>query len=110
MIAPFPLPCTTANPLRSWPPTPAPAPNSLPASLPPSLPPSQVVGEYHLGTFVNRFRHGSLVMRLPDSELAGVPTLLWGAVDGTLGLMASLPPQLFGQLQKLQVGRARGRA
>jgi len=28
----------------------------------------EVVGEYHLGEFVNRFRHGSLVMRLPDSR------------------------------------------
>ncbi|KAE8688032.1 DNA damage-binding protein 1 [Hibiscus syriacus] len=28
----------------------------------------EVVGEYHLGEFVNRFRHGSLVMRSPDSD------------------------------------------
>lgn len=27
----------------------------------------QTVGRYHLGEFVNRFQHGSLVMRLPDS-------------------------------------------
>lgn len=29
----------------------------------------QVVGEYHLGEFVNRFRPGSLVMKLPDTEV-----------------------------------------
>ena len=28
---------------------------------------AQTVGQYHLGEFVNRFRPGSLVMRLPDS-------------------------------------------
>ncbi|KAF2317850.1 hypothetical protein GH714_041167 [Hevea brasiliensis] len=34
----------------------------------------EVVGEYHLGEFVNRFRHGSLVMRLPDSDVGQIPT------------------------------------
>ena len=33
----------------------------------PVLPVLQTVGRYHLGEFVNRFQHGSLVMRLPDS-------------------------------------------
>ncbi len=33
---------------------------------------AQLVGEYHLGEFINRIRPGSLVLRLPDSELAQV--------------------------------------
>ena len=31
----------------------------------------EIVGEYHVGEFVNKFRRGSLVMRLPDQEQIG---------------------------------------
>ena len=50
----------------------------------------EVVGEYHVGEFVNRFRRGSLVMRLPDQENADVPTL-FGTVSGVIGVLATLP-------------------
>jgi len=60
------------------------------------------VGCFHLGEFVNAMRHGSLVMRLPDSELASLPTLLFGGVEGALGVMASLPQDLFMLLENLQ--------
>ncbi len=44
----------------------------VPQPLLAHLHPAQTVGRYHLGEFVNRFQHGSLVMRLPDSgEFAG---------------------------------------
>ncbi|CAA6668092.1 unnamed protein product [Spirodela intermedia] len=46
----------------------------------------EVVGEFHLGEFVNRFRPGSLVMRLPDSEAAHIPTVIFGTVNGFLFL------------------------
>lgn len=62
----------------------------------------QPVGAFHAGSFVNAMRHGSLVMRLPDSELAGVPTLLFAGVEGSIGVMASLPPDLFALLERLQ--------
>ncbi|EFJ48849.1 UV-damaged DNA binding complex subunit 1 protein, partial [Volvox carteri f. nagariensis] len=63
----------------------------------------QVVGEYHTGTFVNRFRHGSLVMRPPDSEFVSLPVpLLFGGTDGRLGVIARLPPGLYEMLTKLQ--------
>ncbi|CAI5489016.1 unnamed protein product [Closterium sp. Naga37s-1] len=62
----------------------------------------EVVGEYHLGEFVNRFRHGSLVMRLPDSETPNIPTLLFGTVSGAIGVVASLPQDLFSFLHRLQ--------
>jgi DNA damage-binding protein 1 len=62
----------------------------------------QIVGEYHLGEFVNRFRHGSLVMRLPDSEAAQIPTLIYGTINGVIGVVASLPQELFLVVQRLQ--------
>lgn len=46
----------------------------------------------------------SQVMRLPDSELSGVPTCLYGAASGAVGLVASLPRELFEMLAALQNG------
>jgi DNA damage-binding protein 1 len=60
------------------------------------------VGQFHLGEFVNRFRHGSLVMKLPDSELSKIPTVLFGTISGVIGVLASLPKEHFGVLHKLQ--------
>lgn len=62
----------------------------------------EVVGEFHLGEFVNRFRPGSLVMRLPDSEAAHIPTVIFGTVNGVIGVVASLPHDQFLFLEKLQ--------
>lgn len=65
----------------------------------------QETGSFHLGDFVNTFRHGSLVMRLPDSEAAQIPTLIFGTVSGTIGVIASLNKQQFLFFEKLQVGK-----
>lgn len=62
----------------------------------------EVVGEYHTGEFINRFRRGSLVMKLPDSEVATFPTLLYGTVDGSIGVMATIPQPWFEFLSTLQ--------
>ncbi|XVF00511.1 hypothetical protein REPUB_Repub04eG0007500 [Reevesia pubescens] len=62
----------------------------------------EVVGEYHLGEFVNRFRHGSLVMRLPDSDVGQIPTVIFGTVNGVIGVIASLPNEQYVFLEKLQ--------
>ncbi|OAY75001.1 DNA damage-binding protein 1a [Ananas comosus] len=62
----------------------------------------EVVGEYHLGEFVNRFRHGSLVMRLPDSEAGRIPTVIFGTVNGVIGVVASLPHDQYLFLERLQ--------
>ncbi|KAF6166099.1 hypothetical protein GIB67_023809 [Kingdonia uniflora] len=62
----------------------------------------EVVGEYHLGEFVNRFQHGSLVMRLPDSEVGQIPTVIFGTVNGSIGVVASLPQEQYIFLEKLQ--------
>ncbi|KAK1309389.1 DNA damage-binding protein 1 [Acorus calamus] len=62
----------------------------------------KTVGEYHLGEFVNCFHHGSLVMRLPGSELEKVPTVIFGTVNGAIGIIASLPSDLYVFLEQLQ--------
>ncbi|KAF2310806.1 hypothetical protein GH714_017398 [Hevea brasiliensis] len=62
----------------------------------------EVVGEYHLGEFVNRFRHGSLVMRLPDSDVGQIPTVIFGTVNGVIGVIASLRHEQYVFLEKLQ--------
>ncbi|KAI3937749.1 hypothetical protein MKW92_004607 [Papaver armeniacum] len=49
------------------------------------------VGEYHLGESVNRFRHGSLI-----------PTVIFGTVNGVIGVIASLPQEHYLFLEKLQ--------
>ncbi|XP_078433681.1 DNA damage-binding protein 1a-like [Wolffia australiana] len=61
-----------------------------------------VVGEFHLGEFVNRFRAGSLVMRLPDSEAAQIQTVIFGSINGVIGVVASLPQEQYAFLEKLQ--------
>ncbi|KAL6500624.1 DNA damage-binding protein 1a [Orobanche hederae] len=67
----------------------------------------EVVGEYHLGEFVNRFRHGSLVMRLPDSDVGQIPTVIFGTVNGVIGVVASLPHEQYVFLEKLQMNMRR---
>ncbi|CAM8886889.1 unnamed protein product [Rhodiola kirilowii] len=62
----------------------------------------EVVGEYHLGEFINQFCHGSLVMRLPDSEVGQIPTVIFGTVNGMIGVVASLPHDQYIFLEKLQ--------
>ncbi|XP_010434237.1 PREDICTED: DNA damage-binding protein 1b [Camelina sativa] len=62
----------------------------------------EIVGEYHIGEFVNRFRHGSLVMRLPDSEIGQIQTVIFGTVSGMIGVLASLPQEQYAFLEKLQ--------
>ncbi|KAJ6886505.1 hypothetical protein NC651_027013 [Populus alba x Populus x berolinensis] len=41
----------------------------------------EVLGEYHLGEFINRFRHGSLVMHLTDSDGGQIPTAIFRTVN-----------------------------
>jgi hypothetical protein len=58
----------------------------------------ELVGQYHLGGFVNRFERGCLVMRMPDSELAQVGWGWgwgWGWGAGPLLPLPLPPPPLF---------------
>jgi DNA damage-binding protein 1 len=90
-----------------------------------------VVGAYHLGEFVNRFRRGSLVMSAPErapsrrgadgsgsgsgGENGGaknavsahggaLDTLLFGTVNGAVGVLARLPEARFDALDAVQRG------
>jgi len=62
----------------------------------------EVVGEYHLGEFVNRFRRGSLSMHVSESGASQLPMLLYGTVNGALGVVATLPEEDFAFFSKLQ--------
>jgi len=60
------------------------------------------VGQFHLGEFVNRFRKGSLVMQLPESGSSAMKTLIFGTVNGVIGIVASLAPEKYKMLHKLE--------
>mmetsp|Transcript_28073 Transcript_28073/g.43830 ORF Transcript_28073/g.43830 Transcript_28073/m.43830 type:complete len:992 (-) Transcript_28073:1819-4794(-) len=62
----------------------------------------EVVGEFHLGDLVNRFKHGSLVMRGGDAESPNIPTLIYGTVCGVIGVIASLPKEEYDFMLKVQ--------
>jgi len=67
----------------------------------------EIVGEYHLGEFVNRFRKGSLAMQVAETGAAPIPTLLYATVNGVLGVIASLPAEDFSLLLKVQTALTR---
>lgn len=61
------------------------------------------VGEYHTGEFINRFRHGSLVMRLTEgADAVHASSLIFGSVSGTIGVIASLTAEQHEFFAKLQ--------
>lgn len=63
----------------------------------------QEVGMYHLGEFVNVFRHGSLVMQHPgESATPTVGSTLFGTVNGAIGLVTQLPSEFFTFLMEVQ--------
>lgn len=64
--------------------------------------PLEAVGEYHIGDCVNRFRHGTLCRSVPDSEIGQIPTIIFGTVNGAIGVIASLPQEQYIFLEKLQ--------
>ncbi|KAF5741515.1 DNA damage-binding protein 1b-like [Tripterygium wilfordii] len=49
-----------------------------------------------------RFRHGSLLMRLPDSDVGQIPTVIFGTKNGVIGVIASLPHEQFLFLEELR--------
>lgn len=59
----------------------------------------EVSGRFNLREFVNRFRHGSLVMQ--RSNLYVTPTI-FGTVNGVIGIIASLNNDQYTFLERLQ--------
>ncbi|KAL3812997.1 hypothetical protein ACJIZ3_014265 [Penstemon smallii] len=63
----------------------------------------EVIGQYHLGESVSRFEHGSLVMRLQDTDVGQIPTVIFAKTCGGIGVIASLPQEQYVLLEKLQL-------
>jgi len=63
----------------------------------------QEVGQIHIGDMVNVFRHGSLVMQnLGDSTIPHTGCVLFGTVNGSIGLVTQLPQEFYELLLELQ--------
>jgi len=63
----------------------------------------QEVGQIHIGDMVNVFRHGSLVMQnLGDSTIPHTGCVLFGTVNGSIGLVTQLPQDFYELLLELQ--------
>lgn len=60
------------------------------------------VGQFHLGTRVNRIQHGSLVMQMTDNEGPAISTLIFGTIDGMLGVIARLKPEVYQFFHEVQ--------
>lgn len=66
----------------------------------------EVVGRMHLGDLINHFEPGSLVMEtsldVGDISLGKVPKLLFGTINGMIGVIASLDQEIFAKLMSVQ--------
>lgn len=54
-------------------------------------------GYYHIGDLINQFKHGSMVTHIQDSE-DKFPTIFYATVNGTIGILASLPQKKFEEM------------
>lgn len=64
-----------------------------------------IVGKFHIGQMVNKIESGSLVMRFGESS--EIKTLLFGTVNGSIGVIAQLNEEQFNFLSKLQQNLSR---
>ncbi|KAL3248251.1 hypothetical protein MRX96_056658 [Rhipicephalus microplus] len=63
----------------------------------------QEVGQFHLGEFVNVFRHGSLVMQHPGETSSPTQgSVLFGTIHGAIGLVSQLPADFYTFLSEVQ--------
>lgn len=68
----------------------------------------QEVGLFHLGEFVNVFRHGSLVMQHAlESSTPTQGSVLYGTVNGAIGLVTQLPQDFFNFMSDVQARLAK---
>ncbi|KAF8774370.1 DNA damage-binding protein 1 like protein [Argiope bruennichi] len=64
----------------------------------------QEVGHFHLGEMINVFRHGSLVMQHPGEITTPTQgSVLFGSVNGCIGLVTQLPEEYFVFLSEVQI-------
>lgn len=64
-------------------------------------------GMYYLGEMVNVFQRGSLVSSHVDNPLPIEKPILYGTVDGTIGLIVQLPEKYFRFFSEVEKGVAR---
>nr|XP_054761206.1 DNA damage-binding protein 1-like [Lytechinus pictus] len=63
----------------------------------------QEVGLFHLGEFVNVFRHGSLVMQnIGESTIPTTGSVLFGTVSGSVGLVTQINEEFYRFLLEVQ--------
>lgn len=60
------------------------------------------VGQFHLGSRVNRIQHGSLVMQMAENEGPATKTLIFGTTDGMLGVIATIKQDAYEFFLRLQ--------
>eukprot|EP01100_Stratorugosa_tubuloviscum_P000474 TRINITY_DN1107_c0_g3_i1.p1 TRINITY_DN1107_c0_g3~~TRINITY_DN1107_c0_g3_i1.p1 ORF type:complete len:1090 (+),score=387.33 TRINITY_DN1107_c0_g3_i1:154-3423(+) len=59
-------------------------------------------GKFHLGESINCFKRGSLAFRNPDKQTSQIKSILFGTVNGTVGVIAPLSQEQFKFFQVLQ--------
>ncbi|VDM75949.1 unnamed protein product [Strongylus vulgaris] len=64
-------------------------------------------GMFYLGEMVNVFRRGSLVSSHVDNPLPIEKPILFGTIDGTIGLIVQLPEKYFKFFSEVEKGVAR---
>lgn len=60
------------------------------------------IGQYHVGSRVNRIAPGSLVMQMTEMEGPALKTLIFGTADGTLGVIANIKSEAYDFFLRLQ--------
>jgi len=61
------------------------------------------VGRYHVGEFINVFRHGSLIIQHANEQVTPIQSsVLFGTVSGAIGLVASISKTMFDFLLQVQ--------
>jgi len=62
----------------------------------------ETTGAFHVGDPVNKFRHGSLVMKTQENEMQPIQTVLFATVSGSIGIIATLKDEDFMFFEKVQ--------
>lgn len=63
----------------------------------------ETVGCYHLGDQINVFVNASLSTQFSNSTSPQFPTIVYGTVNGAIGVIATLPQSIFQTLQKIEL-------
>jgi hypothetical protein len=59
----------------------------------------ETVGEYHVGELINKFKRGNLLGKNSDTSTIVNPSILYGTVDGTIGVISQLTKNQYDVLK-----------